>query len=98
VLHTRTLATVVLPFVFSKKTKRMPPLLAALLMIELGCTLDIVMAIDLSVQWRKYPALPPNQYSQHWYDGEIGILHPDRNTFFWPSPMEPTRTYLNHTL
>jgi hypothetical protein len=29
----------------------MPPLLAALLMMELGCDLRIVEAIDLSMEW-----------------------------------------------
>jgi len=31
----------------------MPPLLAALLMIELGCDLRIVRAIDLGMEWRR---------------------------------------------
>jgi hypothetical protein len=63
----------------------MPPLLAALLMIELGCTLGMVEAIDLGVEWRIY--CNTLAYSWSWYDGRIGSLRFDlhRRPFSWPT-------------
>ena len=48
----------------------MPPLLAALLMIELGCDLRIVAAIDLGQEWRRWqPSVCEgwsSAYCTHW--------------------------------
>jgi hypothetical protein len=69
----------------------MPPLLAALLMMEFGCDLRIVQAIDLSVEWRLYAPKPLSaQPSNHWYAGWIGVSAGDRpwpvcrGTYAWP--------------
>jgi hypothetical protein len=80
----------------------MPPLLAALLMIELGCDLRIVQAIDLGFEWRLY--VDP-RYAQHpcdcWYAGCIGVSQGDcssrihRGTYAWPSSVCYKR-YANH--
>jgi hypothetical protein len=65
----------------------MPPLLAALLMIELGCTLSIIESIDHNMEWNRYTSC-----SNSWYHGRIGqkwnpILHKrlGAGTFVWPS-------------
>jgi hypothetical protein len=46
----------------------MPPLLAALLMIKLGCDLCIVEAIDLGQEWRRWQPSRANL----WYAGWLG--------------------------
>ena len=63
----------------------MPPLLAALLMIELGCTLNIVEAIDLGVEWRMHD--DTYDLSRNWYNGGTGCqlgIKLTRGTFTWP--------------
>jgi len=74
----------------------MPPLLAALLMIELGCTLDIVRAIDLCVEWRRVwngRPLGYVEYSNYWYAGQLGTHFArtpasiGQSTYLWPSPV-----------
>jgi len=65
----------------------MPPLLAALLMIELGCTLGIVEAIDLGVEWRKWRThYDTHAHSRAWYSGYAGRTshHLARGTYAWP--------------
>jgi hypothetical protein len=54
----------------------MPPLLAALLMMEFGCDLRIIAAIDANMEWRhqfsdieEFLSFP----TSCWYDGYIGI-------------------------
>jgi hypothetical protein len=78
---------------------KMPPLLAALLMIELGCDLRIIEAIDRGMEWRRWQrnwgssdsiyAYPTN----YWYDGWTGCyptaakpMYPHTiGSFWWPS-------------
>jgi hypothetical protein len=72
----------------------MPPLLAALLMMELGCDLRIVQAIDLGMEWRcDWRGLGWNadKCAAAWYDNRIGDHIPIhiRNagyvgTYYWP--------------
>jgi len=58
----------------------MPPLLAALLMIELGCDWRIVEAIDLGQEWRRWQPAPTDcanrawyiRYPTSWYAGWLG--------------------------
>jgi hypothetical protein len=66
----------------------MPPLLAALLMVELGCTLSIIEAIDLGVEWRMYEK--HEHRSLAWYDGFLGRqlgIELTRGTYTWPVPL-----------
>jgi len=74
----------------------MPPLLAALLMIELGCDLRIVEAVDLGQEWRHWqPSVSGLDYNWYkgypcsWYAGWLGSRVDDsktlcRGTFGWP--------------
>jgi len=82
----------------------MPPLLAALLMMEFDCTLDIVEAIDLGVEWRRFWKSSPTsrEYSKHWYDGllggkrknwEVSSVRPGDSTYLWPSPVHYVPRY-----
>jgi hypothetical protein len=69
----------------------MPPLLAALLMMEFGCTLNIVEAIDLGVVWRRFginPEVYPSfvEYSKNWYAGHLGVNDFRHVGLLWPSP------------
>jgi len=73
----------------------MPPLLAALFMMEFSCDLRIVQAIDQSMEWQGYTDTP--QYHRDWYDGWIGRLAATpnslhRGTYSWPFPVG-RRTY-----
>ena len=66
----------------------MPPLLAALLMIELGCTLDTIMAIDWSMEWRDYGLVEPHTA---WYAGQVGLVGSTdlrRGSYWWPNNTE----------
>jgi hypothetical protein len=63
----------------------MPPLLAALLMMEFGCDFRIVAAIDLNMEWGKYSY--PN-FAKNWYNNSIsetyhGFSIP--NSYWWPA-------------
>jgi hypothetical protein len=69
----------------------MPPLLAALFMIEFSCDLRIVQAIDLAAEWRQYEA-----WERHddWYAGWLGMIPVSprqlyRGTYSWPWPYNP---------
>jgi hypothetical protein len=73
----------------------MPPLLAALLMIELGCDLRIVEAIDLGQEWRHWQqsgsAVDREWYAYNWYAGWLGCRVdnwrcPHKGTYLWPGP------------
>jgi hypothetical protein len=75
----------------------MPPLLAALLMIEFDCDLRIVEAIDLGVEWRRYGDVVMYSrgwfgavmYSRGWFGGWLGgssTTDVDRGTCTWPWP------------
>ena len=70
---------------------KMPPLLAALLMIELGCTLGMVEAIDLGVEWRMH--YDTHAHSRAWYSGYAGRTgsHLVRGTYAWPVIWSPKR-------
>jgi hypothetical protein len=75
----------------------MPPLLAALLMMEFGCTLNIVEAIDLGVVWRRFgisPEVYPSfvEYSKNWYAGDLGLQF-QHGSPLWPSPLHYPRCY-----
>jgi hypothetical protein len=48
----------------------MPPLLAALLMMEFGCDFRILAAIDLNMKWRQYP-FP--RFAKNWYNSSYKI-------------------------
>lgn len=63
----------------------MPPLLAALLMVELHCDLRIVQAIDLGMEWRKH--FPYGFHvSGDWYAGFIGNVESvGVGTYLWPN-------------
>ena len=67
----------------------MPPLLAALLMMELGCDWSIVEAIDLSMEWRHWQQ---TLSANCWYEGVLGhpmakeVFFVGAGTFWWPSP------------
>jgi len=70
----------------------MPPLLAALFMIEFSCDLRIVQAIDLCVEWRQYEMYTTCAHpSTNWYAGWLGVAEHDqpyqitRGTYAWPS-------------
>jgi hypothetical protein len=57
----------------------MPPLLAALLMIEMGCSLAIIEAIDLNMEWNPWRAdavYRPwcREFSESWYDGRLAKI------------------------
>jgi len=71
----------------------MPPLLAALLMIELGCDLRIIEAIDRGQEWRHWQGDDSRywraHYSDNWYAGWLGhrpaLLCPSTiGSFWWP--------------
>ena len=72
----------------------MPPLLAALLMMELGCDLRIVEAIDLGMEWRQawsatdwQEPMHANVCAEAWYHGRIGCRLPRLprfGTYGWP--------------
>jgi hypothetical protein len=66
----------------------MPPLLAALLMIELGCPVNIVQAIDLNMEWRDYWQINQRKAkdaAQCWYDGYLGCESDVIvGTYLWP--------------
>jgi hypothetical protein len=68
----------------------MPPLLAALFMIEFTCDLRIVQAIDQGMEWRHYSDTLCTH--RNWYDGWIGRLAPTshlhRGAYSWPFPVE----------
>jgi hypothetical protein len=70
------------------KPIKIPPLLAALLMIELGCDLRIIEAIDLGQAWRCDSAWCA-QYAANWYAGWLGLRYdsPRPNSHLgWPAP------------
>jgi hypothetical protein len=71
----------------------MPPLLAALLMMEFGCTIDIVQAIDLNVEWlghRWDPRWNTRWATDSWYQGYIGMKgQPNAATYWWPQRTHP---------
>ena len=72
---------------------KMPPLLAALLMMELGCDLRIVEAIDLGMGWRKTIG-KPRIFAQAWYSGFLGrvTFRPTRvGTYVSIYGTQPTR-------
>jgi len=76
----------------------MPPLLAALLMIELSCDLRIVQAVDLNMQWRLYKMNPLYVHPWDcWYAGWLGVSesnqpwHIYRGTYAWPRPFRTKR-------
>ena len=75
----------------------MPPLLAALLMLELGCQLSIIQAIDLSMEWRKfYTTNDQLDYSEMWYAGWLALPEaPAKSpgTLLWPWTGHRRRTY-----
>jgi len=63
----------------------MPPLLAALLMMELHCDLRIVQAIDLAMEWRKHH---PHgcRAGGDWYAGFLGnVQSVVVGTYRWPN-------------
>jgi hypothetical protein len=70
----------------------MPPLLAALLMIELGCDLRIVEAIDRGQEWRESDKCA--RYADSWYAGWLGhhqtaaepLPRFVAGSFWWPLP------------
>jgi hypothetical protein len=73
----------------------MPPLLAALLMIELGCDLRIVEAIDRGQEWRRWQISWGSAVDRYancadtWYAGWLG-KRPNQplhtvGSFLWPS-------------
>ena len=73
----------------------MPPLLAALLMMEFDCDVRIIQAIDLGVEWRRCDVprkcLPEiaKPLSDYWYAGHIGISASGVyliGTYTWPHP------------
>jgi len=76
-----------------REKQKMPPLLAALLMIEFSCDLRIVQALDLGVEWRRYDALTAKTYSRSWFQGWLGSLSTDviRGTYTWPCPFQSRR-------
>jgi hypothetical protein len=59
----------------------MPPLLAALLMMELSCDIRIVQAIDLSMEWRVL-GMSTSFWADSWYDGHLGRSF-DKG-YWWP--------------
>jgi hypothetical protein len=67
----------------------MPPLLAALLMIEFGCTMKIIEAIDCNMEWMAYDDVR-GWISCYWYGNEVGQIQDQkfmllgRGTFSWP--------------
>jgi hypothetical protein len=77
----------------------MPPLLAALLMIELGCDLRIIQAIDRGMEWRRWQSYWESpmvsngiyaHFANYWYDGWTGCypsaakpMHPHTIGSFW---------------
>jgi len=65
----------------------MPPLLAALLMIEFQCNICIIAAIDLNMEWRRL-APYPRWISISWNEGLVGRLPDEPNlmtgTYEWP--------------
>jgi hypothetical protein len=69
----------------------MPPLLAALLMLEFGCTITIVQAIDDNMEWRRDWAhqewIRSNYCAKAWYTGYIGMTcdNLEWGTYLWPS-------------
>jgi hypothetical protein len=64
-------------------------------MIEFGCTLNIVAAIDLNTEWRRLCNYPAG-FSNNWYNNYLGCHYhphyhlyldwPIPNTYLWPSP------------
>jgi hypothetical protein len=67
----------------------MPPLLAALLMMEFSCDLRIVQAIDLGCEWRQYDDNDALKRSRYWFDGWLGVVSTGelpRGTYLWPWP------------
>jgi hypothetical protein len=67
----------------------MPPLMAALLMMEFGCDFRIVQAVDVNMQWRNNYMLhyyPLDATSQDWYSGFIGTQDGTNkmDSFWWP--------------
>lgn len=80
----------------------MPPLLAALFLIEFSCSFQIIQAIDLNMEWRQFPdtCFWP---SLSWYrtcigDENIYIGNRKvlglRGTYFWPNSWaEQSRKY-----
>lgn len=70
----------------------MPPLLAALLMMEFGCDFRIIKAIDLTEEWRRPSIVDYEVHNEVYYDGWLG--YDDKplfsavgfieGTYFWP--------------
>jgi hypothetical protein len=60
----------------------MPPLLAALLMIELGCDIRIVQAIDLNMEWRTSALALSFWAADSWFSGHLGL--PRDEGYWWP--------------
>jgi hypothetical protein len=63
----------------------MPPLLAALFLIDFGCDMRIITAIDLAVEWKRFDG-DFSRTSVNWYDGSIGFPGKrfDRGSYLWP--------------
>ena len=62
---------------------RMPPLLAALLMIELHCDMRAIKAIDLNMEWKRNTYGILDLYSNSWYLGYVPMAP------VWPNRFEP---------
>jgi hypothetical protein len=65
----------------------MPPLLAALLMMEFDCDLRIIEAIDLGVEWRRYTLDCIDGCTRWWYAGCLGREDTPADlvgTYIWP--------------
>ena len=63
----------------------MPPLLAALLMLEFQCDWRIVAAIDLNMEWTEHFTYLEFSPSMAWYCGHLGgNEHQDLGTYCWP--------------
>jgi hypothetical protein len=71
----------------------MPPLLAALLMMEFDCDIRIIQAIDLNMEWRFFGSLglPIALWTDSWYAGHVGCSL--NNGYWWPSARHPTPRY-----
>lgn len=72
----------------------MPPLLAALLMMEFGCDFRIIEAIDLTEEWRRAVTdmYTMEQNTRFYYDGWLGFDNEGvfteakirTGTYIWP--------------
>ena len=76
----------------------MPPLLAALLMLEFNCDWRIIQAIDLGVEWRRCLSLDQTRFdvANLWYQGYLGrnfYLRKPRDYLKKPSPTIGTYTW-----